>query len=506
MKLRWREHERLLVTLLTLLTLVGYCWNMFHFSYRDVRPAFGYYLHDFLPKAMPVLLVFFCYLWAEIRLVPKLQFRKEDMPPASSFLGRIGSVMKMYPWQVVQAILLFFLLGVGLTIESHRSERLFFIFRRFPFRYRGFYAAFLLSVIYKVYVILREMVIDHIDHSGERRSYLVMVANRVTGFVVWSAIVMELLDLFDFIHDWKLMMTLYSLVICSFFMGMGNIYWLFPKYGKERFFNVPLLSRLFLLTLVSALLIAIPFSLHNGRAPAPFMAMWLFGLLIITPVSWIIYQYRKDQILRMRGMEKELIQSQSNLAFLRSQINPHFLFNVLNTLYGTALQEQAERTAEGIQKLGDMMRFMLHENNLEQIRMRREIEYLENYISLQKLRTATSAGIVIEDDICGDHCDHMIAPMLLIPFVENAFKHGISLQEKSWIKITLRCDATHIYFETRNSIHARPAGDPDKSASGIGLNNVRERLRLQYPGRYDLEVNGSTHEFLVKLVIRVTGT
>ena len=131
MKLRWREHERLLVTLLTLLTLVGYCWNMFHFSYRDVRPAFGYYLHDFLPKAMPVLLVFFCYLWAEIRLVPKLQFRKEDMPPASSFLGRIGSVMKMYPWQVVQAILLFFLLGVGLTIESHRSERLFFIFRRF---------------------------------------------------------------------------------------------------------------------------------------------------------------------------------------------------------------------------------------------------------------------------------------------------------------------------------------------------------------------------------------
>ena len=101
--------------------------------------------------------------------------------------------------------------------------------------------------------------------------------------------------------------------------------------------------------------------------------LWVLQLLITTPASWLNYQQKKDKILQLKGFENALAKSTADLQFLRSQINPHFLFNALNTLYGTALIEKSERTAEGIQKLGDMMRFMLHENMQDFIPMEKEI-------------------------------------------------------------------------------------------------------------------------------------
>jgi two-component system LytT family sensor kinase len=206
--------------------------------------------------------------------------------------------------------------------------------------------------------------------------------------------------------------------------------------------------------------------------------------------------------LKLRGLEKALVKSKADLQFLRSQINPHFLFNTLNTLYGTALQEEACNTASGIQKLGDMMRFMLHENTRDFIQMNREIEYLKNYISIQKLRTQSSAEISIEDNIDEQNCQHEIAPMLLIPLVENAFKHGISLKKKSWIKIRLDCNEKEIRFEVRNSIHPKRDDDPEKESSGIGFKNVVERLKLIYPGKHEIAVNADDKEFFVQLLIK----
>jgi len=238
----------------------------------------------------------------------------------------------------------------------------------------------------------------------------------------------------------------------------------------------------------------------------PLIPMMLFGwilqLVVTTPLSWLIYRQRKDKILQLRGLETALGKSEADLEFLRSQINPHFLFNALNTLYGTSLQEGAGRTAEGIQKLGDMMRFMLHENNQDLIPMDREIEYLKNYIALQKLRTQSSPSILIEDRIDGQLCKHMIAPMLLIPFVENAFKHGISLRERSWINIRLDCDEKNIHFEVRNSVHNRLKDDPEATKSGIGMKNVINRLKLVYGGRHEFYVHGDEKEFFVQLVIQ----
>jgi LytS/YehU family sensor histidine kinase len=134
--------------------------------------------------------------------------------------------------------------------------------------------------------------------------------------------------------------------------------------------------------------------------------------------------------------------------------------------------------------------------------MHKEVEYLENYIALQKLRTQSSPDIIIEDDIMVENCNYKIAPMLLIPFVENAFKHGISLKETSWIKIKLACNGGNIFFEVSNSMHTRNENDPEKERSGIGFKNVMQRLKLIYPGKHQVSVNEDEKEFFVKLSIQ----
>lgn len=230
-----------------------------------------------------------------------------------------------------------------------------------------------------------------------------------------------------------------------------------------------------------------------------------FNLLVTAPLAWLIYRRRWRRYQALAGLQQELGHSTASLDLLRSQINPHFLFNALNTLYGTALQENGERTAHGIQLLGDMMRFMLHENHQPRIPLAREIEYLGNYIELQTLRTATSPDIRITTSLSEVPATEQIAPMLLIPFVENAFKHGISLQHPSWIKVTLHVDKHTLYFDVYNSVHARSApGLPaPEEASGIGLSNVRQRLQLLYPERHELIIRRSLDEYFVHLTLQL---
>lgn len=225
---------------------------------------------------------------------------------------------------------------------------------------------------------------------------------------------------------------------------------------------------------------------------------------VVAPATWYIYEYRQKSTAELTGLKTALGQSSANLDFLRSQINPHFLFNALNTLYGTALQENAGRTGEGIQKLGDMMRFMLQENQRDKISLTREVEYLKNYIDLQQLRVQTSPYILIETIIAEQLNYLQIAPMLLIPFVENAFKHGISLQEPSHIKISLHTDETQLFFDVHNSKHQKKNNDPERDNNGIGLENVAQRLELVYPGNHDLVIHESAREFFIHLVINLT--
>lgn len=231
-----------------------------------------------------------------------------------------------------------------------------------------------------------------------------------------------------------------------------------------------------------------------------------FQLIVTTPLSWYLYRQQQRKQQEIADLKSALGQSNANYDFLRSQINPHFLFNALNTIYGTALQEKAERTSLGVERLGDMMRFMLQENMQEKIPLSREIEYLINYIELQKLRTDASPYIRINSQIDEPVSSGEIAPMLLIPFVENAFKHGISLREPSHIITRLQFKRDTLYFDVTNSIHQRTDIDPEKYNNSVGLSNVRQRLQLLYAGRYELQIRESPAEFFVHLTIHLKQT
>ncbi|MGY3053568.1 sensor histidine kinase YesM [Pedobacter sp. UYEF25] len=271
--------------------------------------------------------------------------------------------------------------------------------------------------------------------------------------------------------------------------GFGKYFW------KSVTYAIVLLAGVLVLVLL--------FIKRGDIGPALVLISGLTLILVTTPLSWYIYKQNFEKQTQIQYLQTELGKSDATLNFLKSQINPHFLFNALNTLFGTALQENAERTGEGIQKLGDMMRFMLHENTLDKISLAREVEYLNNYIDLQKLRTSRTADIKIETQIEEPLNNLQITPMLLIPFIENAFKHGVSMQQPSYIKITLQTKNSTLYFDVSNSIYLKPDNDPEKLKSGIGLENVKQRLSLLYIGKHELIIRESAKEFFVHLTLQL---
>ncbi|MCP9755619.1 GHKL domain-containing protein [Lacihabitans sp. CCS-44] len=240
--------------------------------------------------------------------------------------------------------------------------------------------------------------------------------------------------------------------------------------------------------------------------PVPFgwHAEWMVTMFMVFIIAAVVLAFlRKVFTKEKTQLKTQISQKTAELGNLRSQINPHFLFNALNTLYSVSLRENAAQTSDGIQKLGDMMRFMLHENHQDRIPLGKEIEYLNNFIDIQRMRIDENQDIKIEVNIQNADREIFIAPMLLNPFIENAFKHGISFRSSSWIYITLTHDAQHLYFKVHNSIHQKSDESLDDNSHGIGLENVKKRLELIYPNRHKLEIQATDHDYFVSLVLGV---
>jgi hypothetical protein len=515
----------ILITASAAITLAGYLWRIYNtsaaayaspFINNDV--PFNLYRNVLFPDISIGLFIYLFYLWINLYTVPRLLFPKKfeagtsKITLASSkilFQGLAKKVLKKYAWLLIQIVLIVLILGIVSDIATYFKHEWQFHYPGFSIFFNpnisnsqlslsvGFAQAVLFIIIYGVYVSLREFIIHQINTSRQR-AYNILICNKVTAFTLQFVCIVIFLKAFNLIYNQGIV-SLCLYIPALFAMYISNVYWLFPLKGDGPFFSKKIIVRL----LFTSFVYGMPLSVFlHADAPAALLFSWAEQLFIVTPLTWWYYQTNKEKILQLRVVEKQLVKSKTDLQFLRSQINPHFLFNVLNTLYGTALQENAERTAEGIQKLGDMMRFMLHENNLDFIQMNKEIEYLKNYIALQKLRTQSSSEIIIEDNISEQNCNYKIAPMLLIPLVENAFKHGISLKEKSWIKINLECTEKNILFEVHNSMHQKDNNDPEKERSGIGFKNVLNRLKLIYGDKFQISVNGDGKEFFVKLSIQ----
>jgi two-component system, LytTR family, sensor kinase len=195
--------------------------------------------------------------------------------------------------------------------------------------------------------------------------------------------------------------------------------------------------------------------------------------------------------------EQELTQQklQSELNFLRAQTNPHFLFNTLNNLYGLA-RRKSDKTAESILTLSKIMRFVLNDCRQQFIPLSKEVAVIEDYISLEKLRYNDRLTVIFEKAILDEN--QPLAPLLLLPFVENAFKHGgKGTTGDANIFIKIESSDSQILFEVKNNLEA----DSPREPTGIGLQNVRRQLELTYPERHILEIKPSENAFLVRLSI-----
>ncbi|SJZ50655.1 Histidine kinase [Chitinophaga eiseniae] len=184
----------------------------------------------------------------------------------------------------------------------------------------------------------------------------------------------------------------------------------------------------------------------------------------------------------------------AELKFLKSQINPHFLFNCLNTIYSLA-HKQSGQTEHAILKLSTIMRYMIYESNEDKVQLEQELKYLQDYIDIQRLRLPQEIDIHYHVD--GRASGFLIEPMLLVPFVENAFKHGISYAEESFINIDITITENMIRLIVRNSLFKERVSE----RGGIGLQNVLKRLDMLYHGDHEITITETDNQFIVDLKI-----
>ncbi len=515
--IRWRSQEFLLVTILILTAIAGFIRPIFGMSpdqfvgmygalFTDAHMEFDYYRNVLFPHLGFLTLLYGCYCWINLYIIPYFLRGLTERRAGPAF--RLAMPPGRIVWCLLNIFLLTAIMGFGWADA--------WSYLNYPTMINNHLTGAMVTgmglqhitgwvIGYVLYVAIREVAIRRMQHDQLKNAHWIALVNQVGAFfLIYYALGSVLLN-FDLFLNVELAFKFYFIILPPAFLTIyTNLYWVFPIKGKGQLWQ-GWRGRPRQRLLLSTACWQIPFLLYTADNQVLILAaifFWAAQLFITTPVSWLIWRARKDKLLQVQGLQTALGQSEADLQFLRSQINPHFLFNVLNTLYGTALQERAPRTAEGVQKLGDMMRFMLHENHLSQIPMSKEIEYLRNYIVLQELRTESAESINIETIIDENFPDYPIAPMLLIPFVENGFKHGISLREPSWIKLQLRHEGGRILFEMRNSIHLRKGEDPEKIRSGIGLKNVLHRLKLLYPNRHEFYMHQDEKEFFVQLSIQ----
>lgn len=214
-----------------------------------------------------------------------------------------------------------------------------------------------------------------------------------------------------------------------------------------------------------------------------------YAILIRLAIDWYDAQRLRTELLTQNQA--------SELALLRSQVNPHFLFNTLNNIY-SLVYKKSDEAPEAVMKLSAIMRYMLYEANADKVMLHQEVEYLNSFIELQKLRLKNND--FVKFTIEGDIGFKRIAPMLLVPFVENAFKHGNRNVEGKGIKIRLKAMEDETLFEVEN--HIKPYKDDENiQSSGIGLQNVKRRLNLLYPDAHSLNISEIDGIYKVTLIL-----
>ena len=189
---------------------------------------------------------------------------------------------------------------------------------------------------------------------------------------------------------------------------------------------------------------------------------------------------------------------QNQLSFFKAQVSPHFLFNALNNIYSDCIRKQEVEIASNIEHLSGIMRYLTYDSNSKFVHLSKEVQLIKDYIEVERMRVSSSDDVMISFVSAGDFSKYKIVPVLLLPLVENVFKHGIAPGESSFIHINLNVENDSLVFETRNKDFAEASEN-----GGVGLSNVLKRLSLQYKNRHVINFKKVEDEFILSLRINI---
>lgn len=239
---------------------------------------------------------------------------------------------------------------------------------------------------------------------------------------------------------------------------------------------------------------------NNGRPEIPefrmfFMSVITFGIpFVVSSLLRIFMEWQRNEDLR-KIIETEKVNSE--LQFLKTQLNPHFLFNSLNAIYSLSVKKSPD-ASEAIINLSELMRYMLYEADQDLVPLTKELEYIKNYVQLQRLRLSDSENVGLK--ISGEDRGKAIAPLLFISFIENAFKYGTDFKGKTSVKINLTIFKEAVHFSVINKIGVFKK---EAKSSGVGLQNIKNRLNLLYPNSHDLSVENDGENYCVRLTLKL---
>ena len=301
------------------------------------------------------------------------------------------------------------------------------------------------------------------------------------------------------VWQWPLirMFTVYALFVLFFYL---HYYFLLDKFfytGKYWIYGGIILCSFAAIFLIPELFHMSPPAnsfFNHGRPRPPFWTEYPRHFILFFSTLLLGHFIKTNERLVTARQEK----ANAELSFLKAQVNPHFLFNTLNAIYSLSLSK-SEKTPDAVVQLSGMMRHVLVDSQSEKIALQKELDYINNYISLQKLRIDDAVKLSV--DFSGDTSGKEIAPLLLIPFLENAFKYGVNTEQNSEIDIKIKTDGNIFTMNVVNrkvNTSIRP-----EERTGVGLENTRNRLNLLYPNRHQLKIEDNFNTFAVTLTINL---
>jgi sensor histidine kinase YesM len=331
--------------------------------------------------------------------------------------------------------------------------------------------------------------------------------------VIWICCYLLIVQLIKTIGPFKradntlLMPVTFGTVINIILFYMTSVL-LIPGFTENRKtgkFLILLFSLLLSLTVFETVVDKAFFRYYYSNREEPLFSQMILNLILnIIILSLALgYGFTRNWY-RNEKIKQSLIRDKltAELNLLKTQLNPHFLFNVLNMAFSSASRSGDERTADIIEKLSALMRYTTYESSVEKIDLEKELEYIENYINLQKMRFSEEIPVKVKFQIKGNISDCRITPLILIQFVENTFKHGVKLGVESEIEITINVEDHRMAFITRNPVFVKTRST-GQNKTGIGIENVRKRLSILYPGRHTLEIGNTGQSFEVRLLMNL---